>query len=507
MIAGGRMSVHSIEATLAQKLVARLTARQEEVEPSVPSLLDLDLDVVGWMEERFYISYTKRPIVLEPVQKTVLDAFFERREDGRFKYQTGLLSTIKKWGKTSIAGAVQQWACETWRSFGEIYHMGNKLDQAKERGFKYTRQSIILSPWVNDWDVTATKMTYLPNHSFIKALPVNAAGEAGGNQCLTTWTEMHGYKTEEDQRMYDEMQPVNTQPLSFRFVESYAGYKGESIVLWDIWEKAKKGERIHDEYPIYANEEAGIIAFIDQGVEARRMPWQQDPEFYQRVETSERAVNFKRFHLNMWVESLNKFIEIALWEALEIDKPASVEKIGHVIVGVDASRLNDTTAVVAVTKVEDTVIVLGCWVIDPQGKQIDYAKQLKPILTNLIRKYRVTHVKYDQWQLDHFMMEMAKRHKRIKFEPVNQNMEQAQADTALEGRIKNATITYYNDMPGKDVLKKHLENANGKEEQDGDAVRIVKRNDEDKIDAAKALAMATYGAQQYLTKARGQFLG
>jgi phage terminase large subunit-like protein len=499
------MSV-SIESTLAQRLVARLRGEQDEGLPVVPSVADLELDVVGWMEDRFYIADTKRPIVLEPFQKVVLNAFFERRDDGRFKYHTGFYSTIKKGGKTSIAGAVQQWACETWREFGEVYHMGNKLEQAKGRGLKYTRQSIILSPYAKDWDVTATKLTYLPNNSFIQALPVNAAGEAGGNQCMTTWTELHGYKTEEEMRMYDELQPVNTQPLSFRFEESYAGYKGESILLWDIWQKALEGERIHDELPLYANETAGLIAFIDQGKAARRMPWQQDPEYYAKAEESERPANFKRLHLNLWVESLNKYVEIALWEALEIGKNIPPSSIGHVIVGVDASRSNDTTAVVAVTKIEDTVIVLGCWVIDPQGRQIDYAKELQPILANLFKRYRVTHVKYDQWQLDHFMMEMGKQYKRIKFEPVDQDMEQARADTALEGRIKNATITYYDDMVGKGLLKQHLENANGKEVKDGEAVRIVKRNEEDKIDAAKALAMATYGAQQYLTQARAKVL-
>ena len=163
---------------------------------TIPDLPPID----EWAEDNFFIVETKRPIVLQPVQRTVLKEFTRRRDDGRFLYATLLYSTIKKSGKTTIGGLYQRWACETWGDYGECYHMGNKLGQAMERAFRLTKISIELggARYMKDWDISKTRLTHIPTNSFIKALPVNAAGEAGGNQRLTTWTELHGYKYDED---------------------------------------------------------------------------------------------------------------------------------------------------------------------------------------------------------------------------------------------------------------------------------------------------------------------
>ncbi len=458
------------------------------VAPDKP-IIPIPPDVVEWGQEYFYITETKRPIVLQPVQKAVLQAFFERTPDGRFKWGTGFYCTIKKSGKTAIAGMVQRWACETWGDFGEIYHMGNKLDQAMGRAFKYTKYSIMLSPKeIQDkWELQEKRMRYLPNHSFIQALPVNAAGEAGGNQRLTTWTELHGYTHEEENRMWDELQPVPTQFLSFRFAESYAGYEGESLLLQKYWDMAlNEGVRLHDEYPIYGVESARLIAYIDTGEEARRMPW-QTPSYYEEQTKSEDPTNFRRIHRNEWVGSTESFIPLPTWDALEGETNPPQGK--WISIGVDASVSRDCTAVCATWMDNGVVVECESFIIEPSGGQkLDYGTQLAPILEVLFKRYKVRVVAYDEYQLHHFMTEFAKKYRNIEFYAFPQNIERLEADTAFKNRLEEGLFRH----SGNAGARQHIQNARRQVKKDGKSIRIVKAANGKPIDWAVAASMSAW---------------
>lgn len=495
-----RPNARDFALRISQYKQAQSAAPVEEAPPLVLP------DIVEWAAKRFYVEETGRPITLEPVQQAVLQLFFERRDNGRFKWQTGLYSTIKKSGKTTIAALVQQWACETWGRYKQIYHLGNKLEQAKERAFEITRKSIELSPFAHEWDVMATRLTYLPTKSFIKPLPVNAKGEAGANQCLTTWTEFHGYTYEEEERFFDEMQPVPTQWLSFRFVESYAGYEGESNLLQTLWDRAlAEGVQLHPDYPIYGHEESGLIAYIDTGVEARRMPWQQGEEgarYYTQQEASERPINFRRLHLNQWVSSQNAFVPMELWDGLAI-APEERQTLLRlpVVIGVDAAVSSDSTAAVAVTMYQDKVIELETRIfLPPKDGKMDYEKTLKPTLQSMFQRYGVVCVAYDMHQLHDFMTQLSKTYTTIPFYAFGQGPERLKADTELLYRINQRRLRH----SGNAELRQHIQNADAKEELSGEAIRIVKRAASKKIDGAVALSMGAYQISQIVDASAGE---
>lgn len=449
-------------------------------------------DICDWAEERFYVVETKRPIVLEPVQKEVLRLFFERNPDGTFKYQTGLYSTIKKSGKTTIAAMVQQWATETWGDYGEVYHIGNKLDQAKRRAYTIQRNSIEMSPYRKDWDIQELCMTHITSKSSVRPLPLSASGEAGGNQRLTSWTEVWGIRYEAGRRAWDELQPVPTQRLSFRFAESYAGFEGESLLLRDLWDMGLSGERLHEEYPIYGVPAAGLIAYIDTGVAARRMRWQTD-EYYAKAEASERPSAFKRVHLNEWVSSVSAFIDEETWNALRgYADPADIK---WVFIGVDASVSHDSTAITAVTLIGETIYELETRVFTPTDGKLDYDLTIAPTLKAMFERWRVRQVVYDEYQLHSFMTRFSKEHRHIKFVPFKQDGPRVESDTALYNRIQEATIRH----SGSPHLAQHMRNANkhevGSDEEKG--IRIEKRHQEMRIDAVVALSMASIQASKH----------
>ncbi len=456
------------------------------------------MDVVDWAEDNFYIIEGKRKIVLHDIQKIVLREFFRRGEDGRFIYRTGLYSTIKKSGKTTVAALVMQWAAEQWGDYGEIFHLGNKREQAQKRAFKIAKRSIEMSHNKNDWEIASLSLTHLPTKSVIQALPVNAAGESGGNQRLTTWTEAHGYVYEENERMWTELQPIPTQFFSFRFLESYAGYEGESNLLKTIWDRAlERGHRIHPDFPIYAVPEEGLIAYIDDGIAARRMPW-QTPDYYIKAEAEEMPHEYLRIHHNKWVTSQNPLVDIGLWDRLATDDRPALPGRTDVVISVDASVSGDCTslAIVSYDPVNDIVTELETYVWEPPADgKIDYDETVKPIMDYAFSTYRVIGVAYDEYQMHNFMTEYKKttrfRHRKDFFYAFPQTSERLKSDTDLLRRIRQENLQH----SGDETLRQHIKNADSKASGDK-AIRIVKRHTKLKIDAVIALSMASWRIYQ-----------
>lgn len=487
-----------------QILAQLLKQRRDQ---SGPLLIEDDVapivipDIVDWAETYFYLADTRRPIALAPHQQDILRLFSERFENGRFKWTTLLYSTIKKSGKTTISAVYARWAAETWGPSQEVYNLGNKEKQAKDRAFKKIKESLLWSPESirKQWEIKDLTLTHKASGSIIEALPVSDTGEAGGNPSLTVWTELWGFQYEAALRFYDEMQPVATRNLSQRFIDTYAGYTGESELLKNLWDLGLAGQRLHPDLPIYGVPTAGLIAYIDTGIAARRMAW-QGADYYAQQEALERPVNYRRLHLNEWVESQEAFIEIALWDNLQLDIPNFYpKKVGPidtrpmVTLAVDASVSGDSTAVVAVMQQLDVVVELSTWVFEPpEGGKLDYEETLLPALEQCFRQYRVAMVTYDEYQLHDFMTQLRKKHRSIEFDPFPQGVKRVQADTGLLNRIRQGKLAH----SGNQTLREHLQNADAEKQggdlADKDFIRIVKRDAKKKIDAVVCLSMAAY---------------
>lgn len=322
------MAVRIIPGNMEQLVAHTLTelaARAEREDRSKPWF---HADICDWTEEHFYIPNTSSPVKLPLHQKAILRLFFTRNERNHFPYQNLIYSTVKKSGKSTTAGIIARYFAETQARYGEIYTIGNDLEQAKERSFKEVVRSLELTPGFNfqkealpgRWQVHKLSMRCLLTGSKIMAVAVDAKGEAGGQPALTVWTELWGAENVEAKRFWDEMTPIPTVPDSIRLVETYAGYDGESDLLhglystgldgkqWTAGELAEKvcrpgvpGEEFQDyvdcwhethgdpevKVPIWTNELASLGMYWDSGMVARRMPWQH---MYEPLENSDPEV-------------------------------------------------------------------------------------------------------------------------------------------------------------------------------------------------------------------------
>jgi phage terminase large subunit-like protein len=214
------------------------------------------VDPVFWAEHHFYIEDRAHPvtgqemgpgpILLAPHQRRIVRAALERDDAGAFRWSTIVYSAPKKSGKTRIAAMVAAWLA--WRSgqYSEVYCLANDGKQSADRVLAAIKKAIDLGGL--DWRDIKTRIE-LPSGSFIEAIPVDPTGEAGANPTGTFWSEMWGFRLSAKERLWTEMTiPPTRHGRAIRWVESYAGYTGESPVLEQLYHQGvEEGHHIAHE--------------------------------------------------------------------------------------------------------------------------------------------------------------------------------------------------------------------------------------------------------------------
>lgn len=448
-------------------------------------------DATAWIEKHFYIPETGAPLHLEPYQRAALREALRRDPDGRFVYSTIIWSDVKKSAKSTIAAAVA-----LWRAFqvdwGQVVIVANDLKQADSRVGYYMRRAIELNP---DIKAVAKMVQYrinLPNHSFIESVPIDPSGEAGGNADMVCYSELWGAHEEAKQRMWTETTlPPAKMGRSFRWVETYAGYSGESELLERLYEQGvKHGRKLPDQIAdVYVNEAARMFCMWNT---SGRMPWHSQ-EYYAQEQAVLLPNEFRRVHRNEWVTSADVFVNIEWWDACRADYPP--EQSGEPwIVAMDAGVSSDNFAMVAVARhPEDPTRTVKRYArrwIPPKGGKIDImgtpdnpGPELE--LRRLIREHNIVQVAYDPYQLE-FLASRLHNELLAWFRPFTQVKERLVADNMLRQMIIEKKISH----DGDPDLREHIQNANAEIDGEERKIRIVKRSEMLKIDLAVALSMA-----------------
>jgi len=486
-------------------------------------------DIVTWAENNFYAEATvDRPmgiINLQPHQKAVLRYAFQQ-QDGRFPFKTIIYSTCKKGGKTAVGGLVGRWAAECWDKNSDIYFVGNDADQAKEKGYAALRTSIELHPDFHrgsqtlpgKWILRDARARYIPNGSKVHAVALDYKGEAGSNPVMTVWTELWGFTDKAAKRFWAEMAPAPTRPNSLRFIETYAGFVGESELLEGLYENVvQKGRQLRvqdlvdvlgDQYepmcfaeapnldsliPCYVNESAGIFAYWDSGEQARRMPWQQGEhgqKYYQSEMATQTESQYRRLHLNEWVSAESEFIPIELWDACLNPLPLKKDEKTPLVVGLDAAVTGDCFGLTVVSRdpdnpVENIAVRAARKWTPPEGGKLDYDEP-GAVLRWLAENFNVVQVCYDPYQLEYFVKKY-REELGLWFEDFQQGQRRLLADKQLYDMIVHKGIRH----DGNPDLRSHIQNCNAKTQKDEDGkLRLVKKSENRKIDLAVSLSMA-----------------
>jgi hypothetical protein len=333
-------------------LVARLRAAGIKPPPSVVATYEISKQPISTFGgQHFYIPETNQPIQLTAHQRLVLNIIAGEHQYERLLpfYSTVLWSDIKKTGKTALSGLYARWRAEHGLQKKEIQFFANDEEQSRGRGYAALRLSIELHPLYDKrkrvlldntgsvrWRIIDDFMEHVPTGTLVKAVNVDYRGDAGSAPDLSVWTEAWGFDSKKQELLYDEMTPILTKTRSQRYVESYAGYTGKSIVLEKLWnlatDEGQGARRLthedlnyewpwpdEEELPLWVNDEAGVFAYISQGPMAKlRVPWTQGPaadQYYTEQAHTLTVEQNDRLHGNYWVTPTSAFLPLEWWKA------------------------------------------------------------------------------------------------------------------------------------------------------------------------------------------------
>lgn len=438
-----------------------------------------------WGETHFRIPETRdQRLALAPYQKVTLARSQERDSAGNLIYSTVIWSDIKKAIKSTIAGMMALWKAST-TEWASVYIIANDLKQADSRVAYYVRRAIELNPEMKRRiKVKSYKYTF-PNHSFIECVPIDPAGESGGNADLLIFSELWAWKHDAAKRMWSE---ATLSPTKFgqsqRWVETYAGFDGGSPVLQPLYEMGvKQGQRLDDDLELYAN--GSILALWNT---QPRHSW-QTPEYYQSEAQILHPSELDRMHRNKWTAPKEAFVPKEWWDNCRGDVPETAPKEMWVI-ALDAAVSGDCFAIVACSRVGDKVYVRYCQIWKPPlGGKIDY-EPIEEELLRLCKEHVIARVVYDETQL-HDMTNRLRKKAVASFAKFDQGKAREIADKDLYDNIRDRSIIH----SGEPDLSEHVNNAAAEIDKKESKLRIVKRSNDKKIDAAVALSMAAYTAR------------
>jgi len=444
-------------------------------------------DIAAWAESQFILPETGRPIKLEPHQKKILRLALTPDENGTLPYQTIIYSAPKKSGKTTIAALVALWYALTQGRFNEIYMLANDEEQAKSRAFQDVARAIEANPLLAaSAKVTQNRVEFPSTGTAIAALASEYAGAAGSRHGLTVWDELWAYTSERSRRLWEEMTPIPTRKNSIRLVVTYAGFEGESELLWDLYKQGLAGERIDKDLPIYVN--GRLFMYWDH---QPRMPW-QTPEYYAEQRRSLRTNAYLRMHENKWVSGESAFVDMDWWDAC-VDpswRPLVADRNLPVYLGIDASVKHDSAAAVACAwdnQLKKVRLVFHR-VFQPSPQDpLDLEDTLEAAVLDLQTRFNVREARYDPYQFHRSATALAKAGVPMtEFPQSTPNLTAASQN--LYELIKGGNLIAYPDEGMRLAVQRAvaLETSRG--------WKITKEKSSHKIDVVVALAMAALAA-------------
>ena len=275
-------------------------------------------DIVAFIDDLIRRNELGQPFSLFPHQREILREAFRFDADGRLAYDTVLYACPKKSGKTTMNALITLWWAYTQDPPNELYIVANDFDQAQARVFRTITGLIAHNPPLTPSATVNNRQITLSNGTVIRAIASEYADAAGSNHGCTSWDELWGYTTEPLRRLWEELTPVPTRPNSIRIITTYAGYEGESDLLWSLYTHGVDinehpdgtGRRVHPTLPLYANPDARLLVYWDH---EPRLPWQTSA-YYAAQRRTLRPATFLRQHENRWAPMSTRFVTSDLWD-------------------------------------------------------------------------------------------------------------------------------------------------------------------------------------------------
>ena len=375
------------------------------------------------------------PMLLENWQKVILlESFGWMREDGLRVHRTMWLELGRKNGKSALAAALGVYLLIADGEQGaEVYSSATKRDQARIV-FQFAKEIVNQSPQLAEHiKVQRTNMSVLRTRS--KFEPLSAEGDTldGLSPHGNIIDELHSHR---DRNVYDKLitaQAARRQPMSV------------CITTAGIYDPEKIGWQLHDHATALLNgtvEDDSWFVWISA---ADRDDDPYAPETWQKANPNlnvsiypsfieQRASEalsqpsslnaFMRLHLNQWTQQIERWLDMAHWDACNHEVDLDALEGRECYMGLDLSSKLDLTALALIFPPTDDDLWrlwVNCyipretmverervdripystweregWITPTEGDVIDY-KWIEKDILELSERFNVQEVAYDPW--------------------------------------------------------------------------------------------------------------
>ncbi len=307
--------------------------------------------------------------------------------------------------------------------------------------------------------------------------------------------------SERSRRMWEEMTLPPTVPHPMKVVVTYAGYKGESKLLWEMYQKLVLNGKPLEKFKHLVNRKGRpIITHIGRQFalwdDQPRMVW-QTKEYYREEKESLRPMKFLQLHRNEWVTSEEAFIpENFYTRAIVLDRPLLYDPDSEfrkhpISIGVDIGIKHDDAAIVGTyydpKEGKCKQAFHDIWKTDPEYP-LDIEHTVENKLVEMNELFNIVAVLYDPYQFHRSATTLkTKGLPMIEYAQSESNMTAASQN--LYDLYKTQRIEHYS----ADDMEEQVTLAAAKNK--GRGFRLVKDDESGAPnDAAIALAMSAFDA-------------
>lgn len=470
-----------------------------------------------------------KPLTLEPWQQFRMGSIFgwKREDTGLRRFTTCYNQIGKKNGKTTETALPMIY---TQLFDGEAapqgYCAATTRDQAGllfKEVKRMIKRSAFLSQMMNVWRTSIETPRF---DGSISCLSRDGDSSDGINPSFIARDEMHRWTDRELEETIVESMAARAQPIDW--IITTAGHDRASLCgeIRGYAESVLRGAVQDDAFFGYVAEPHPDCDPLDPTAWAMGNPnlgVSKPLAFVQEKATKAQMIagrmpNFKRFHLNLWTEGAETWIDRDSWDAGLAAAPFDIRKLfgRPAWVGLDLSNKIDTTAIVVAVPI-DGVIYLIAYTFLPEGpkgfiKRAQAEKrefvawrdqgwlevhaggvidedQIAERLEWIRAKFDLREVAYDPWG----MKNLAKRLDQRRFPMVEHRQGYASMSEPMkrvEERVVQGTIRH----GGNPVLAWQVGNVH-RDEDAAENVKPNKKKSSGRIDAGVAMIMAVGRAE------------
>ncbi len=443
-------------------------------------------------------DYLGKPFILRDWQKEILLEMFSTREDGSFKYHTAYISTPKGNGKSEMASALAVVGLMGLNQTAPLIPLvASSYDQA-DIVFSSAKQMIANGELRHFADLMERKIALKDNpQAVILRVPCVAGVNDGMRPSMAVFDEVHEMTGNKERAHLVISNGLRKRKNTMGINITTAGV--ENSLAYRLYKYAKGIEEgsIEDEGFYYKIFEADPELDIHKKEERKEAIKQANPALgdfvsYEQIERAYHSIpenEFRRYFLNQWTTTAERWLPAGVWEECYEEK--TIEKKSKIILAFDGSYSRDSTALVGLSVEERPHIqVFGHWA-KPVNENNQWKVPRDEVLARILqvfREYEVVELVVDPmgWHNELAELEEKLGENMILYYEGNYRKKMAQACSRFYTAVLEQTLSH----SGDNDLFQHLINCVPKETPQGTLVTKANKNSPHKIDLAIGAIMA-----------------